>query len=122
VKTPPTGREPYNPYPWLVRSGDPPIWTARYALWSMFRHPGVALLLIMWGVTMGTVLGATIALPVAWVTKEFVAPILHASRKDAAEAVVYGFMLLGALGGLRLAFAMAHEPGWWVSRRGRIRR
>ena len=54
-----------RPYPWLVRPDDPPLWTARYALWSLRRHPFMRSLMIV-----GCDFLAGAARPTVWLSIE----------------------------------------------------
>lgn len=78
----------------------------------------MALLAFVLFSALGAVVGGIIAMPVMWVTKEFLAPIFQWNSREAASEVADVLCLLGVLAGLWHGFAMLSEPFWWVTRRG----
>lgn len=61
------------PYPGeKIRPEDPDYWSWRYAFWSMRRHPGIALLMLVWSLSVTFVFGSLLSLPVVLVVREWV--------------------------------------------------
>jgi hypothetical protein len=99
------------PYPGeKIRPDDPDYWTWKYAFWSMRRHPGIVVLMLIWSSVMAMALGSL-----------FSVPLVLLRRWIGENAVRVGstiILLLAIPYGVFFGMQMCREPFWWVSRRG----
>jgi hypothetical protein len=93
-----------------LRPEDPDYWTWKYAFWSM-RHPGSAVLMFVWPLSMNFNLGSLVSLPVVLLVREWIGR----GALRAAENVLFPPSLrIGRDGGISDvsgAVLMGHAPG-----------